>query len=255
MPSLLTSHERQSDPFEGIRILGWVKMSLLDYPGKVASTLFFEGCNLRCPYCHNPDLVISSRSGNEDLVDPGEVLSYLETYRRMLEGVCITGGEPLLQPGLPALCDAIRTLGLQVKVDTNGSLPDALGGLVRDRLVNYVAVDIKGPPGKIRAITGSRVSEESLIQSVEATVRLLQGSGLPYELRTTVVPGLLEREDLLAIGRWLQNGAKYVLQQFRPGRTLDPDLRTLRPHPPEYLRELSRELAGYFAECTVRGLG
>ena len=255
MPSLLTSQVLTVQDLGRILIRGWVKTSLLDYPGKVASTLFLEGCNFRCPYCHNPDLVLPSRPGNQDCEDPGEVLSYLETYNRLLEGACITGGEPLLQPGLSALCRAIRNLGLKVKVDTNGSLPEALGRLLQDGIVDYVAVDIKGPPGKIGMLSGSQVAEESLVQSVEATVRLLRSSGLPYELRTTVVPGLLEREDLLAIGRWLQDGARFVLQQFRPGRTLDPGFQTLRPYPPEYLRELCREMAGYFGECTVRGLG
>lgn len=241
----------------GIRVRGWVKTSLLDYPGKIASTLFLEGCNFRCPYCHNPDLVVPAAgdAGAPDLPGPEQILSYLETYRRLLEGVCISGGEPLLEPGLADLCGAIRNLGLEVKVDTNGSLPGELEVLVRRGVVNYVAVDIKGPPGKISAITGARLPEEALVLAVEKTVNLLRKAAIPHELRTTVVPGLIEPEDLLLMAQWLQDGSRFVLQQFRPDRTLDPSLRQVRPHPPEVLRQLARDLSGFFSECSVRGAG
>ncbi|MEW6441572.1 MAG: anaerobic ribonucleoside-triphosphate reductase activating protein [bacterium] len=255
MSSLLKPDDESADFRLQVRISGWVRTSLLDFPGRVASTLFLPGCNFRCAYCHNPGLVAPPDHGSEELEDPEKILSYLDTYSRLLEGVCITGGEPLLQPGLEGLCRAVRNLGLKVKLDTNGSLPEPLGRLLRQRLLDYVAVDIKGPPGKIAAVAGTGAREDSLTQDVETTLGLLRQSGIPYELRTTVVPGLLEREDLVAIGRWLKGAPRYFLQQFRPGRTLDPGLQNLEPYPPDYLKEIAAELAGCFGQCTVRGIG
>lgn len=257
MPSLLIPRTIADQQIQGIRVRGWVKTSLVDYPGKIASTLFLGGCNFRCPYCHNPDLVVPVA---EDPQNPNgqyllEILSYLETYRRLLEGVCISGGEPLLEPRLDDLCRAIRSLGLEIKVDTNGSVPGQLETLVRQGLVNYVAVDIKGPPGKIAALTGARLPEESLTLAVKTTVHLLRKARIPHELRTTVVPGLIEREDLLLMAEWLQDGSRFVLQQFRAEKTLDPALRHVQPHPPEVLRQLARDLSGFFSECSVRGAG
>jgi pyruvate formate lyase activating enzyme len=238
-----------------VRILGWSKTTLLDYPGKVASTLFFEGCNLQCPYCHNPELVLPTPGNKERLLDLEEILSYLATYSRMLEGVCLTGGEPLLQNGLPSLCRQIRRLGLQIKLDTNGSLPERIGPLLDASLVDYVAVDIKGPPDKICAIARSAIPAAKLVAATEATVRLLQASAVPYELRTTVVPGLLDESDLTALGEWLKGGHRFVLQQFRQGECLDPLFRDLTPYPPEYLNRQAELLSASFGSCTVRGLG
>jgi pyruvate formate lyase activating enzyme len=244
-------------PGEGspARILGWSKTTLLDYPGRIASTLFLQGCNFRCPYCHNPDLVLSEPGGGKTpLLDSEEILAYLSTYSRMIEGVCLTGGEPLLQKGLAELCRRIRRLGLRVKLDTNGSLPGRLASLLDGFLLDYVAVDIKGPPGKIGAMARTEAPEAELAAATKATVDLLQASGVQYELRTTVVPGLLDDGDLLAVGEWLAGDHRYFLQQFRPGKCLDPLFTGLRPYPPEFLHEQARALSGFFSECSVRGV-
>jgi len=237
-----------------VRIGGWARTTLVDYPGRVASTLFFPGCNYRCPYCHNPELV---HPVPRVLEDPEEVFSYLARYAGMLEGVCLTGGEPLLQSGLSALCRRIQGLGLRVKLDTNGSMPERLEAALKDGLLDYVAVDIKGPPRKIQSIARAAVRPEDLVHDTETTVELLRSAGIPFELRTTVVPGLLTPEDFHAIGAWMRGCPSYFLQQFRPGKTLDPLFEDLPPYPPEDLRELCRELsgAGYFPSCTVRGIG
>jgi len=237
-------------------VSGWVRTSLLDYPGKVASTLFLAGCNYRCPYCHNPELIHPSRENPGPLFRTEEIYEYLSRYAGMLEGVCITGGEPLLEPGLAAVCRRVKQLGLQVKLDTNGSMPHGLRELLDEKLLDYAAVDIKGPPGKIQYIARAAVREERIVADTEATVDCLKASGIPFELRTTVVPGLLEPHDLEAIGRWMRGAPRYVLQQFRPGKTLDPLFEDLMPHPSDHLRELCHDLtlAGYFAECSVRGV-
>jgi len=236
------------------RIFGWSKTTLLDYPGRVASTLFLKGCNFRCPYCHNPELVLHEEVEGQAPIDLDEVITYLATYSRMLEGVCLTGGEPLLEKGLPELCRQIRGLGLQVKLDTNGSLPERLERLLDASLLDYVAVDVKGPPNKIHDIARPAMPKTALVAATERTVRLLEGSAVAYELRTTVVPGLLDGSDLSTLGRWLEGGHRYVLQQFRPGRCLDPLFCDLPAYPPEYLKEQATVLSDFFAECSVRGL-
>jgi pyruvate formate lyase activating enzyme len=238
-----------------VRILGWSKTTLLDYPGRVASTLFLQGCNFRCPFCHNPELVLHGEAEGQVPFDPNEVIAYLATYSRMLEGVCVTGGEPLLQKGLPELCRQIRSLGLQVKLDSNGSLPERLENLLEASLLDYVAVDIKGPPDKLHAIARSTMPELDLVAATEATVELLRASGVPYELRTTLVPGLLDEDDLAGVGEWLEGSHRFFLQQFRPGKCLDPLFSDLPAHPPDYLREQAESLSRFFRSCTVRGVG
>ncbi len=244
-------------PPEPVRVHGWARTTLLDYPGKVASTLFLPGCNYRCPYCHNPELIHASPENHEALLRVEEIYTYLSRYAGMLEGVCITGGEPLLQPRLPALCRRVKDLGLRVKLDTNGSMPGRLVKLLDENLLDYAAVDIKGPPLKVQSIARAAVRPEQIVAATEATVDLLKASGVPFELRTTVVPGLLEQHDFHAIGQWMRGSPRYVLQQFRSGKTLDPLFDDLRPYPPDDIRELCRDLslAGYFQECSVRGLG
>ena len=237
----------------GVRIVGWSKTTLLDFPGSVASTLFLGGCNFRCPYCQNPELVLPMPGGAPIPLDLEEILAYLATYSRMVEGVCLTGGEPLLQGGLPDLCRQIRGIGLRVKLDTNGSLPERLAPLLDASLLDYVAVDIKGPPGRLSAITGAAMPEAALVAATEATIGLIQSSAVRYELRTTVVPELLDAGDLIRIGEWLQGCHRFVLQQFRPGKTLDARFRDLAPYPPSFLRKQAEALSGFFAECSVRG--
>lgn len=247
-------HEQLEAPVpEWIRIGGWVRTTLLDYPGHVASTLFLAGCNLRCPYCHNPELAMPP--GDADRLDPAEAIAYFQTYRRLLEGVCITGGEPLLQDGLPELCARIRALGLRIKLDTNGSLPQRLHALLSHSLVDYVAVDVKAPPAKLGLVTGSGRRGEAMQREIEETVAALRSTGVDHELRTTVVPGLLDGDDLEELGAWLGGPHRFVLQQFRPGRTLDPSLRNAQAYPPQHLRDLAASLSRFFLECTVRGIG
>ncbi len=252
----ITVQEDSSKSRPPVTILGWLKTTLLDYPGKVASTVFLGGCNFRCPYCHNPGLV-KAATGDRAAAkyDLQEILAYSATYSRMLEGICITGGEPLLQAGLKELCQRFRALGFKIKLDTNGSLPAGLPPLLEAGLLDYVAVDIKGPPDKIHAVANSNLSREDLVEAVQSSVDILQHSGVPYELRTTLVPGLLDGDDIRAIGKWLKGAPKFVLQQFRPGKTLDPEFNDLAPYPPAYFEEIISSLSGYFPECDVRGIG
>jgi len=235
-------------------IHGWVKTSLLDYPGHIASSIFLARCNFRCPYCHNADLVLAPED-NESPYSVDEVLVYLRHHQRTLEAICLSGGEPLLHEGVPEFLGAVRSVGLKIKVDTNGSCPKMLERLLKDGLVDYVAMDVKGPLEKIPHITRTTMPQDHLRRSIEASVTMLKDQPGEYEFRTTVVPGLLEEKDFEDIGRWLQGSRRFVLQQFRPGHTLDPAYSLIRPFPAEYLQNVANRMKRFIENCTIRGIG
>ncbi|MGL5436902.1 MAG: anaerobic ribonucleoside-triphosphate reductase activating protein [Lachnospiraceae bacterium] len=192
-----------------MKICGLQKTTLLDYPGHVAATIFLGGCNFRCPYCHNADLLdINVPAG----YSRDEVLSFLKKRRGILEGVCITGGEPTLQAdALTGLMQDIRSLDLLVKLDTNGTRPDIIRQLYSDGLLNYLAMDIKAGPDNYAAACGlTRMNLESV---KESAAWLIAGT-LPFEFRTTVVKGLHTRGDFEAIGPWIKGCTNYYLQNY-----------------------------------------
>lgn len=188
---------------------GIQKLTLLDYPEKTACTLFTLGCNYRCPYCHNSSLVCME--ANSQVFDTPEVLNFLKTRQVLLDGVCISGGEPLLHKELAGFLQAVKELGFLVKLDTNGSFPDELKKLVKRGLVDFVAMDIKNSAEKYSRTIG--LSEYDF-EAVEASVAFLLSDQIPYEFRTTVVRELHTEDDLLAIARWISKAQKYYLQGF-----------------------------------------
>lgn len=190
-------------------IQGLQKLTLLDYPGETACTVFTAGCNFRCPFCHNASLVVDTQKNAEI---PAEVFfAFLRKRQGVLDGVCVTGGEPLIQQDLEEFLDRIKKLGYLVKLDTNGSFPDRLKRLVESGLVDYVAMDIKNSPEKYGRTIGV---EEYDITSINQSVRYLLGGNIPYEFRTTVVREFHQRSDFESIGRWLAGAEHYYLQQF-----------------------------------------
>lgn len=189
-------------------IQGLQKMTLLDYPGKVACTVFLGGCDFRCPFCHNGELVLSPAPAQ---LDRGELLAFLQKRRGLLDGVCITGGEPLLRPDLRGLLEAIKALGYPVKLDTNGSHPRPLVELVEAGLVDYVAMDVKNSPARYPKTVGVPGLDLGPIR--ESVALLLEGS-VDYEFRTTVVREFHDRDSFLAIGPWLAGAKRYFLQTF-----------------------------------------
>ena len=191
-----------------MKIHGLQKMTLLDYPGRVACTVFLGGCDYRCPFCHNFELADGSA---RPVMEEEELLAFLEKRRGLLDGVALTGGEPLLHPGLPALIRRIRDMGYAVKLDTNGAHPEGLEALLSRGLVDYVAMDIKNSPRKYALTAGL---ERLDIEPVRHSVRLLMGGGADYEFRTTVVDELHEPEDFEAIGEWIAGARRYFLQVF-----------------------------------------
>jgi len=189
-------------------IHGLQKMTLLDFPGKVACTVFFDGCNFRCPFCHNSELL---GVGFPPLMDDGELISFLQKRQGILDGVCITGGEPLLQKELPQLLERIKALGYLVKLDTNGSFPDILEELIDRGLVDYVAMDIKNSPQRYAQTVGR---ERFDLTQVEKCVGLLLEGKVDYEFRTTVVAQLHDEESFHGIGQWIKGAKRYFLQCF-----------------------------------------
>lgn len=195
-------------------IAGLQKMTLLDFPGKVACTVFLQGCNFRCPFCHNSGLLDAKGT---DCLSQEELLAFLQKRAGLLEGVCITGGEPTLQKDLPELLRAIKALGYAVKLDTNGTRPEVLKSLVDQALVDYVAMDIKNSPERYAETAG--ITKLDLAKIEESMVFLMR-VGVPYEFRTTVVQQLHSTEDVLAIGKWFQRLCpekrceKYFLQAY-----------------------------------------
>jgi len=188
---------------------GIQKLTLLDYPEKTACTVFTVGCNFRCLFCQNSSLI--DPSGSIERIDESDILSYLETRRGLLDGVCISGGEPLMQDDLDVLIDKIREMGFLVKLDTNGSYPDKLEKLLFTGRLDYVAMDIKNSQEKYSSTIGIHGYD---ISPIKKSINLLQTSTIPYEFRTTVVSGLHTGEDLLSIAQWISGARKYYLQVF-----------------------------------------
>ena len=190
-------------------IKGIQKLTLLDFPEKIAATVFTGGCNFRCPFCHNASLVVPERFA--DTISEHEVLEFLRSRVGRLSGVCISGGEPTLQPDLPAFIRRLRAMGYKIKLDTNGYRPDVLRSLVDEGLLDYVAMDIKNSREKYALTVGL---EHLDVSRVEQSAALLMEGRVPFEFRTTVVRGLHTEEDITAIGEWLRGDEKFFLQTF-----------------------------------------
>lgn len=228
-----------------MRIGGLQPSSLIDFPGTVAAVIFTVGCNFRCPYCHNPDLVLESpeREYTEE-----EILVFLLARKGLLPAVVITGGEPTMHEDLPRFIKKIKMLGYRVKLDTNGTNPAMVRSLVEDKLVDYIAMDIKAPRARYPEIVGAAVDFEAIRTSVEY---LLTGA-VEYEFRTTVVRSQLSPSDLEDIGKEIRGAKRYFLQQFQPAITLHPSFRTKLSYSLDEFQKIADRLSPYVEHCTIR---
>ncbi len=204
---------------------GLQKMTLIDYPRKVAATVFTVGCNFRCSFCHNPELVhgsqliVHSNKQSEKLVE--EFFEFLKTRQGKLDGVCITGGEPTLQPDLIEFIARIKKMDFAVKLDSNGTRPDILRELFEKKLVDYVAMDIKASLDNYQKVCGTKID----LERIKLSVDLIRNSGVDYEFRTTVVPGLHTVGEFKDVAKWLAGSKKYILQKYEDnGKILDETL-------------------------------
>ncbi|MFP4036222.1 MAG: anaerobic ribonucleoside-triphosphate reductase activating protein [Desulfobacteraceae bacterium] len=228
---------------------GIQKSSLIDYPGKVSCVLFLSGCNFRCPYCHNPELVTDTPPA-DDGVTPGEALEFLRTRRDFLDGVVITGGEPTLAGDLPELCENIRRMDLSVKLDTNGSRPKAVRTLLEAGFVDYVAMDIKTDPCLYGKTPGLRCRPEEILESVS----LIMSSAPDYEFRTTCVRPLVDDEVIKKTAGIIKGARRYALQHFQGEKLLDPAFfaGTDPSYDQDGMERLREAAAPWVKECLIR---
>jgi pyruvate formate lyase activating enzyme len=230
-----------------VEIKGIEKFASRDFPGHISSTVFLGACNFRCPYCHNAELVL--RPGGIQTIPLDIFLTYLDGRKGWLEGVCITGGEPLLHEGCEDLIRIVKDRGLLVKLDTNGSFPVPLENLIAEGLLDWVAMDIKAPLERYREVTRSDVDLEAVVASVD----LLKRSGVRTTFRTTVVPEFVGLTDIVKIGEWLDGAESFVVQSFVPHDTLDPAFLERRTYRRDELERILDAARPFFRETRVEG--
>ena len=229
-----------------MKIGGLQKTSLLDYPEEVSAIIWTVGCNFNCPFCYNKDLV----NGNVTEISEDEVISFLDKRKKMLDGLVISGGEPFLQKDITSFCEKVKKLGYLIKIDTNGTFPEKLKELIDKKLVDYVAMDVKAPKKKYDALSGVKTS----ISKVNKSIKIIQEKASNYEFKTTFVPDLLTKEDIVEIAKWLKGSRLYYLQQFKNDiPVISSKLSNIVPYPSNYLKETLNEIKPYFDECYVRG--
>lgn len=219
---------------------------MLDWPGRVSTTLFLAGCTLRCPYCHNPGLVTAEPDGAGRAAAVWEgFLGHLSVRRGWIDGVVVTGGEPTCDPGLVRLLEALAARGVPVKLDTNGTAPDVLEHLVSEGLAACVALDVKTFPDRYDLLGPASAGE-----AVTRCVDILRASATPHEVRVTVYPPVIDAPDLPALAETLTGCDALFLQRFRPGHTLDPAASSIRPVDPDDLRHAARLCSRYLPTAT-----
>ncbi|MFH0928942.1 MAG: anaerobic ribonucleoside-triphosphate reductase activating protein [Candidatus Aenigmatarchaeota archaeon] len=227
-------------------IKGLERQTVLDYPGKLACTVFLFGCNFRCSFCHNPELIVDDGRAEIKLED---VLEFLKERKGFIDGVCITGGEPTLNKDLPDFISKIKAMGFSVKLDTNGSNPSMLEELISKNLIDYIAMDIKAPLEKYDDVAKVSVNKKNIQKSVDIVKGLSD-----YEFRTTVVPGMFDESDAKNIGEWLKGSKRFYIQQFRGIKTLDKSLVGKKSFSKNEIENFHNIIKPFFGRCEIRGL-
>lgn len=228
---------------------GLQKTTLIDYPGKLACTVFLAVCNFRCPWCYSSELVLPEKIIKQPRISEKEFFDFLKDRKGLLEGVVVCGGEPTVNKDLPRFIEKIKNFGYFVKLDTNGSNPQMLKDLVKKKQIDFVAMDIKLPLEKYSGFFGECVQVEDIKNSVD----FLKKNQIDSEFRTTVVPGVHAKEDFLEIAKWIGGpDIKYYLQNFRPEKTVDRKFQEIRPYPEDFLKNVAKEISPYFKTCQIR---
>ncbi len=230
-------------------IAGLQKTTLIDYPGKIACTIFTHGCNFRCPFCHNPELV-TKRLLKKNILFEKDFFAFLEKRKKMLDAVVITGGEPCLQEDLVSFCKKIKKEKFLVKVDTNGSVPEALEALLKEKAVDYIAMDIKSSLDRYKDLSGGFDSFKKILRSTE----ILKSSKIDYEFRTTVVKGLHTKKDIEKIGRMLEGAKSFSLQNFKSGKTISKSLKKTNEFSRGELENFEKILKKYIENIEIKNL-
>ena len=231
-----------------VEIKGIEKFAPKDFPGQISSTVFLGGCNFRCPFCHNSDLVL--RPDTIPTFPLDYFLSFLDSRKGWLDGICISGGEPLFHEDLETLLILIKDRNLLVKVDINGAFPSRLEDLIQKKLIDHIAMDVKAPLTRYQEVTNAAVNEEDIVRSVD----IIKNSGLGYVFRTTLVPGLVGPEDIKKISQMLDGANVFQLQQFVPLNTLDSKYLGKKPYGREEVQGLAKIAEPYFSEVRIEGV-
>ena len=230
-----------------MKIGGFQKTSLLDYPDLISAIIWTVGCNFLCPFCYNKNLVF----GNVETYPEEEIFSFLEKRKGMLDGLVITGGEPLLQEDIVDFASKVKKLGYLIKIDTNGTYPEKIKELIDKKLVDYVAMDVKAPKNKYNQLTGAKTD----ISKIEKSIEVIKNNAPDYEFRTTFAPQILKKEDIVEIAKWLDGAKRFYLQQFKNNPPLiSSKLDNVAPYSKEYLNETLNEIKPFFKNCYVRGV-
>lgn len=233
-----------------VMVIGGVQnISFIDFPGRISCVLFLSGCNFHCPYCHNPELA-RGLAADQPLPTLDEFYAFLAARGSLLEGVVVSGGEPTLQAGLPDVCAAVKRLGFPVKLDTNGSRPDVLRQLLAERLVDYVAMDIKTDPRRYVPVFQGEDAQEA----ITASIRIIMASAPAYEFRTTCARPIIDEDVIAAIARLIEGADRYVLQPFQDQRLLNPSFfhRIDPAFTGEQMLRLKMVAQRWVKHCTIR---
>jgi len=228
-----------------VPIGGVQKLSLVDYPGHTAAAMFTLGCNMRCGYCHNPELVLP-----EQLLEPitlTDIFDWLETRRGKLEAVVVSGGEPTIHEDLPKLFRVLKGLGFLTKLDSNGTHPDMLAEMINQKIVDFIAMDIKGPIEKYNKIAARPID----IKAIQKSIKLIISSGIDHEFRTTIVKGQLEVEDFEAVGKLVEGAKRYALQKFQPGTALSPIFQSMTSFNDHEMSQAQKIMEGFVQKCVI----
>lgn len=229
-----------------MNIGGFHKFSLIDYPGKICAIVFTQGCNFRCSYCHNPELV--NPKFFLEPIPKKKIFSFLEKRKGKLDAVEITGGEPTLQPDLIDFLKQIKKMDYLLKIDSNGSNPEVIKRAIELKLVDYIAMDVKAPLERYQEITNSNVDTNK----IKRTIELIMNSEVDYEFRTTIVKSQLDKDDVLKIAKMINGANLYVLQKFVPSKTLNPNFLDKTTYSNKELEHLKKILKSYVNEYLIR---
>ena len=239
-------------------IKGFIKSTLIDWEGKVASIIWLGGCNFRCPYCYATELVLNSAKLPTTSFE--EVKHFLKEKKDWIDGLVICGGEPTIHPDLPKLIQRFKQIPIPVKLDTNGTNPKMLKSLIDERLIDYVAMDLKAPlqaAGYRLQAAGLKYDETAGvrvdIEKIKQSIGILINSGIDYEFRTTVCSAFLDKDDIADIAEFIQGAKRYILQQFKPGECLNPEINKITSYNPEELRLMIEEAGRFVPNSYLRG--
>jgi pyruvate formate lyase activating enzyme len=231
-----------------VKIGGLQKLTLIDYPQKVACTVFLSGCNLRCPWCYSPELVLPEKIKKHPQIEEADFFDFLDKRKGKLDGVVVCGGEPTIYSGIYEFIGEIKKRGFLVKIDTNGLNPDTLKKLVRQKLLDYIAMDVKLPLSRYKELSKDKLDSKRVKESIDFIMK----SGIDHEFRTTVIPDVHGKKDIQEIGEIIRGANKYYLQNFFPEKTLEESFLLKEPFSEEKLEEFKKVASLFVEKCEIR---